>query len=246
MQTITRARTDMKDAEAFDFDGDYGRGYSWIAQTVIPGYDQLFREVLSLFLPRLGDDAHVLIVGCGTGKEIASLATANESWTFTAVDPSTAMIEASRGVARHLGVEDRVHLHHGYVHDLPEVPTFDAATVINVMHFLPDDGGKLQLLGSAAERMRPGAPVVLFDLHGDPESPEFGRLYEEWLEFMELRGLVGEEKERFVQRLEAGIVYVPRERIIDLSHEAGFEVRDRFFGAFLYGGWLLKKKALES
>ncbi len=246
MRTTVRDRNGMKDPKAFDFDGEYGRGYSWIAKTVIPGYEQLFTEVQSLFEPRLDDEAHLLVVGCGTGKEIASLSQANQSWTFTAVDPSQAMIEASRGVARHLSVEDRVTLHHGYVHDMPEIPAFDAATVINVMHFLPDDGAKLQLLESVAQRVRPGAPTVLFDLHGDPDSDEFEKLYLEWQEFMELRGLTGEEKRRFIDRLESGIVYVPRERVLELCREAGFEVGCRFVGGFLYGGWLLKRAVAEA
>ena len=235
----------MRDPGAFNFEGDYGESYSFIAQTVIPGYDQVFESARALFHTHVDSEGHILVVGCGTGKEIEHLAPPWPTRRFTAVDPSTKMIEATRSVAARLGVEERVRLHHGHVHDLPMRPEFDAATVINVMHFLPDDGAKQELLTSVAERVRPEGPVVLFDLHGDPGSVAFATLWSAWLEFMEHRGLVGRAKRRFVERLERGIAFVPEARILELCRNAGLALVARFFGGFLYGGWFLKREITE-
>ena len=231
----------MRDSEAFDFDGDYGEGYGLIAETVIPGYDQIFEAAHALLHTLVEPQARILVVGCGTGKEIEHLAPLRPGWRFTAVDPSVKMIDTTRGVVTRLGVEERVELHHGYVDDLTRSPEFEAATVINVMHFLADDGAKQDLLTSVAERVLPGGPVVLFDLHGDPSSAAFATLWSGWLAFMEQRGLVGQAKSRFVERLERGVAFVPEVRVLELCRNAGLSVAARFFGGFLYGGWLLKR-----
>jgi tRNA (cmo5U34)-methyltransferase len=228
----------VKDPSAFDFDGDYGQAYDDLARRVIPGYEHLFEATLALFCTRLDRQAHVLIVGCGTGKEIATFAPAEPQWRFTGVDPSRAMLETAAGVVAQLGAEARVDLHHGYVDDLDEHPRFEAATVINVLHFLADDGAKEHLLRSVAQRVRPGGLVAVFDLHGTPSSPVFRQLMEGWSAFMELRGLTGEAKARFLRRLDAGIDYVPEARLVALCRGAGLSLLSRYFGGFLYGGWL--------
>ena len=216
----------MKDPAAFNFDGDYGADYDGLVERVIPGYDHLFQATLALFQTRLGDEARILIAGCGTGKELITFAPAQPRWRFTAVDPSLQMIEATAAAVERLGLGDRVTLHHGYVADLPEHAAFDAATVINVLHFLPDDGAKEALIESVARRVRTGGAVALFDL------------MDGWTAFMALRGLTGKARARFLQRLNDGIVYVSEARILEMGKQAGLTLSSRYFGGFLYGGWL--------
>ena len=62
----------MKDSQAFDFDGEYGRGYDELARQVIPAYEQIFRATAALFENELPSDARVLVVGSGTGTEVAT------------------------------------------------------------------------------------------------------------------------------------------------------------------------------
>jgi len=181
-------------------------------------------------------------VGCGTGKEIEHLAPARPRWRFSAVDPSLRMVEATARVVERLGAGHRVELSHGYVSDLPAGPSFDAATVINVLHFLPDGGPKQELLSDVAERLVPGGTLGLFDLHGDPSSESFTTLWSGWLAFMEHRGLRGADRDRFVERLEQGIEFVPEARILEMSSAVGLGLEARFFGGFLYGGWLLRRE----
>lgn len=233
----------MKDPRAFDFDGDYGEIYDDIARTVIPGYEQLFQAILALLRGRLGPRASVLVVGCGTGKEIATLAPAEPGWSITGVDPSAEMVGVTRSVVRRLGVESRVTVVHGEVDALPSRTSFDAATIINVMHFLPDDGGKTGLMRAVAARVQQGGPVLLFDLHGDPTSDAFRELDEAWVSYMKIRGLRGEALDRFLERLRKGIDYVSESRIMEICSAVGLEPHFRYFGGFHYGGWLLMRRA---
>ena len=232
----------MKDPGAFDFDGEYGEEYDDLVARVIPGYDQFFQATLALLQTQLRRDAHILIVGCGTGQEIATFAPIKTTWRFTAVDPSIQMVRATQALVDRLGIQDRVTVHHAFTHDLPPKQTFDAATVVNVMHFLQDDGAKKQLIKSVARRIKPGAPVALFDLHGSPLSPSFKRYYDAWIQFMELRGYRGEARDLFLQRLHAGIVFVPEERIMEICSNAGLKLLGRYWAGLLYGGWLLERQ----
>lgn len=232
----------MIDKEAFNFDGDYGREYDAVT-VAIPGYDHLFLLTQAIFQTQLSGPAHILIVGCGTGREIATFAPAHPEWRFTAVDPSQAMVDATQALAERLGIQDRVTVVHGVASDLPNDLDADAATIINVMHFLTDDGAKEVLVRGVAERVKPNAPVALFDLHGDPDAPIFPVLMEAWQHFMEMRGMTGVWKRRMLDRLERGIVYVPEDRILAICARAGLVLQTRYVAGLLYGGWLFTRQA---
>ncbi len=49
-----------------------------------------------------------------------------------------------------------------------------------VMHFVPDDGFKLWLLKNIAQRLKPGAELILADLYGDPSLPYFAKFRLAW------------------------------------------------------------------
>ena len=230
----------MKDPAAFNFDGDYGDEYKELAGRVIPGYNELFLATLALLQERLAENARILVVGCGTGREIETFAPAEPGWRFDAVDPALEMVRCTASVAEHLGVQDRVSVHHAYTHDLDLPYKYDAATVINVMHFLPDGGAKDRLMCSVAERMHPGGTVMLFDLHGDPTRPYFPLYYSAWIRFMELRGYRGAKKERLLKRLAAGIAYVGEDRVLEICSGAGLRLIRRYWGGLLNTGWILE------
>lgn len=232
----------MKDHRAFDFDDDYGREYDFIARTVIPAYDQIFDAGVALLRVAGRAPSHLLVVGCGTGREIETFAPAFPDCRMTGVDPSREMIARCERIRERDGLSPRLDLVCGVTPDLPAGPLFDAATVYNVMHFLPDDGPKADLLASVAARLRPGGHCLLFDLHGDPDDPAFEPTLSAWYAFFEGRGLVGPDRDRFVDRLERGIVYVGEPRILEHARAAGLDPVCRWFTGFLYGGWLLRRR----
>ncbi len=232
----------MKDPKAFNFDGDYGDDYKELACRVIPGYDELFIATLALLKERIGSDARLLIVGCGTGREIEVFSPAAEQWRFDCVDPSEAMIDDSRQVANRLGVSSRVTFHRTYTHELELNYQFDAATVINVMHFQRDDGSKDQLMQSVAERVKLGGTVILFDLHGNQTEPYFHLFYQAWKRYMDLRGYSGDKKERLLKRLDSGIAYVSHDRIIEICTNAGLRLIGSYWGGLLYNAWIFERE----
>lgn len=232
----------MKDTRAFDFDADYGRDYDELVVRVIPGYRQLFQATLAVLRGVLGREAALLVVGCGTGREIETFAQAEPEWIITGVDPSSRMIEASASLVRSMNLEGRVRLVHGTVDGLAAQPAFDAATVINVMHFLPDDGAKERLIRGVASRLKKGGFLVLFDLCGEEGTPPFELLYDAWKDFVRQRGVAGAANDKFFGRIKAGIAFVSEARITEICSDAHLGLVCRYFAGLCYGGWLFRRE----
>ena len=122
-------------------------------------------------------------------------------------------------------------------------PRFDAATLINVLHFVPDNGRKGgPPARDIARRLRPGAVFVLFDLHGDPGSEEHERYMPAWRRYWKdprhERGGDGRLRRAHPER---GIHFAPPERVLELARDAGFTDPQRFFKGMLYGGWTFRR-----
>ena len=226
--------------EPFDFDGAYGDAYERLARTVIPGYVSSFRQALALLQGRLGPRARLLVVGAGTGIEIVTFKRAEPGWRLTGVDLSAQMLDIAEHRVREAGVEAGVTLIHGTVDDLAE-NDFDAVTCFNVMHFLPDDGAKQALLRGISNRLAPGAPFVLFELHGDRAAPDFDELFTAWSRYWEIQGMGGPERVEFRARIDAGIHWASEPRIRELMARAGFKDVRRYFRSLLYGGWIARR-----
>ncbi len=233
-----------RDTEPFDFDGAYGGDYEYIARTVIPGYLSSFRQALALLQGRLGPRPRVLVVGAGTGIEMVTFRTAEPGWRLTGVDPSRQMIEIAERRVRESGAGDGarsgVRLFHGHVSDLEE-GDFDAATCFNVMHFLADDGAKQSLLRDIARCLAPGAPFLLFELHGDRDGPRFDELFAAWSRYWEIQGMGEAERAAFRTKIAEGIRWASETRILELLAGAGFEDAWRYYRALLYGAWISRR-----
>lgn len=229
------------DETAFDFDGDYGEGYEALARQVIPGYRTLFPMFTAIIEPDLPPGARVLVVGAGTGIELIALKRARPDLRLLGVDPSAQMLEIAERRVAEAGVAGGVSLQIGYASDVPASPRFDAATLINVLHFVPDDGAKAALLNEIVQRLRPGAVFVLFDLHGDPGSEEHERYMPAWRRYWRIRGMTAEEAAAFDERIRHGIHFAPAERVVALARDAGFTDPQRFFKGMLYGGWTFRR-----
>ena len=119
---------------------------------------------------RLGDDARVLELGCGTGVVARALASRpNFTGMVIGTDYSAALVDAARRFAAAEGLENKTEfvIEDAQASDQPD-DGFDAVILHTLVSHIPDPA---KAIGEAARTVRPGHPVAVFD--GDYASLTF-------------------------------------------------------------------------
>jgi len=230
----------MKTENIEIFEGERAARYDRFIQIWIPHYAILPVQVTALLHAYHHRDASIdiLVAGCGTGMEMKALLEGSTAWKVTGTDPSPEMVAQAR--QKLSGVpSERYQLIESTIADLPGSSTFNAATSILVMHFLPDDGAKLRFLQSIASRLKPGSPLVLVDMFREAAT------FERYLDFLEkhllLAGIDEEGITEGLNHIRNDIHAVPERRVISLLQEAGFSNILRFNHHLIYGGWVAER-----
>ena len=226
--------------DTFDFDSGFAGRYDLLVRRTIFGYDQLFPMILGLLMARQPQSADLLVVGSGTGAELITFGRAMPAWRLIGVDPAAQMIQLARARLASQGLSDRVRLYHGNVDGLAPALRFDAATLVLVLHFLPDDGSKLALLQAIAARLKPGGSLALVDLGGDPADPAYPLLLAGWKNFIVQNGMPPDEVDHLLRQASESQHFISEQRLLDLLAAAGFLQPTRFYGAFLHSGWITR------
>lgn len=230
-------------ASARSFDADRAAAYDRRVREAIPGYDALHHIACMVVAEATGGQGRVLVAGAGTGSECVALAQSCPHLSLVGVDPAADMLHhAEHKVAEH-GLTGRVRLYASQVKDLPLFEPFDAATLLLVLHFLPDDGAKLALLTDIARHLKPGAPLVLSDMFGPAwDEPWQAQLRTLWRHLQLAAGIPAEEVEKGFRHVDRDIHPVTEERLAELLEQAGFEPPRPFFRALCFGGWVARRK----
>jgi tRNA (cmo5U34)-methyltransferase len=224
-----------------DFNADFSNEYDDIVHMIIPAYHSIYELTHHLLRDKLEGVARILVAGAGTGKEMIDWSRNNPHWTITGFDPAEAMLSVARKKVAAALLENNISLIRGLIDDVAE-EAFDAATSILVMHFLPDDGTKLNFLKGIADRLKPGAVMVLVDLEGEIGSAEYSTLNAAWKDQQIFkRGETDRVEEEFLRR-EKEVHFIPQERIESLLEEATFINIHKFFKAYLFGGYVAEKQ----
>ncbi len=217
------------------------------------GYDKQWaklapiRELLHFLLGsvfgELPVDARVLCVGLGTGAELAHMATRWPHWTFTAVEPSGAMLEICRRRAESDGFAARCSFHEGYVDSLPRDATHDAATCFLVSQFILDRQGRADFFHSIAQRLAPGATLASSDLTADLDPEKHEALVRTWMRMMAGADIPPDGIERMREAWRNSVAILPGADIESLISAGGFTAPTQFFQAGLIHAWFARRSA---
>lgn len=207
-----------------------------------PSYDALHRMIVP-WVQGLPENSTVLSAGAGTGTEVVTLGGRFPGWRFVAVDASIDMLDACRKRTDASGITERVAFFHGRLQDYPSSASFDAASSIFVAHFIRDRQEKQSYFHSIAANLKPGGSLVIADLFGDKNSPEFVRLLNSWLLSYASHGISPEELARDRAHVETDVDFISENELFFLLSEAGFGNPLRFYQTYLFGGWVATKRA---
>ena len=234
-------------AQTFDtvrhFDAEKALASDEVIPRVIPGYDRLHFLASNILQTEISGRGRVFVVGAGTGRESITLCRDNPSLSVVGCDPSAHMLAIARQRVAEEGLENRIELQQGEAGDLPEQPGFQAAAMILVMHFIADDGGKEKLLDAIALRLKPGAPLVLADMFGERDGPEFKAQEGVWRSMQIAAGVDPEDVDKSIRHAAKDTYPISENRLCQLLDGAGFEPPTPFFRSLMFGGWVTRKKA---
>jgi len=230
---------------AAKFDPARAAEYAVQSRIALAGYDACHDLAACLLATTLGRDkaARLLVVGAGgTAQEILCASKLAPQWRFTAVDPSAPMLDLARASLDEARLTDRVELCPGYVEDLPAAESFDAATLIGVLHHLPGDAAKAAILQAIARRLKPGAPLILAgNRYAYASQPLF---LAAWGERWRQHGASDDEvKAKLGKILQGADPPASDQAVADLLQEADFAPPQQFFSSLFWGAWMTHRTA---
>lgn len=199
------------------------------------------RLIADAAVSELPEGAHILCVGSGTGGEILHLAERFPHWRFTAVEPSSLMLEAFRRKAEEQGALSRCALHAGYLDSLPEGAPFDAATSFLVSQFILDREARTGFFQAIAQRLKPGGILLSSDLAGDLSARERQDLIKLWFKVMNQGGVPEEGLARMRQAYERDVAVLPPSVVRDLIASGGFASPTLIFQAGMIHAWAARR-----
>ncbi|MCF5705059.1 class I SAM-dependent methyltransferase [Pseudomonas syringae] len=233
----------MQSTSAKKFDTARASEYAQQSRIALAGYDACHDLAACMLAASLGQSrsAKVLVVGAGgTAQEIIAMGALEPDWTFTAVDPSAPMLEAATQQLQANDLLPRTQVHLGQVEDLPADESFDAATLIGVLHHLPGDAAKQQILRAVQARLKPGAPLIVAGNHYAYASQPL--LLQAWGQRWRQQGASAQEVQAKLGKILQGADPPHSEAAVQqLLHDAGFGQATRFFSSLFWGAWLVCK-----
>lgn len=204
--------------------------------------ESLFEAAKRVLTKDLPEESRVLCVGAGTGAEIISFARAFPKWTFTAVDPSSEMLDKAQEKMESLDITSRVTFHVGTLETLPaDQKEFDLATSILVSHFLGGEAERTEFFRGMSNRLKPKGYLVTADLVSDVAGSR--GLLPAWLSVLKESGFPYEELEAKGEALGGGkgIPFLPIDTLKTLITSAGFNEPLQFYQWLYIHGFVTQK-----
>ncbi len=202
---------------------------------LIPGYELVHQQIEAILSTELPETAHMLIVGCGTGYELSYLLEQHPDWTFTAIDPSFAMLEQARKNLNSID-QQRVQLIQSTIQELPHLDTFDAALAILVAHFIPNSE-KNGFFQAIYQCLKTNGLALTYDLM-QPEDHQDIKIMQK---LAQQTGLSMVQSSKMIERLKQDFHLLSAHNFTALLTKVGFKQCKIYCQIMNYHGFLLRK-----
>lgn len=217
-------------------------GYDCQWLKMAPIYESLFFLLESVFAG-LPSEARILCVGVGTGKELIHLAKKNPGWRFTAVEPSSAMLDVCRHRVKEEGVASRCFFQEGYLDSLPHEDLHDGATCFLVSQFIPEQKARSAFFQEISNRLKPDGILANADLSADVDSENYETLFRVWKAVMTPTDSSPEGLDRMKAAYAKNVAILPPNTVASIIRNGGFTPPIQFFQAALIRAWFAKRIA---
>jgi tRNA (cmo5U34)-methyltransferase len=210
--------------------------YEQQQKKLAPIHEGLYFQLEWIF-SALPQSARILCVGLGAGAELSYLASKFPHWSFTAVEPSGAMLDVCRQRAVNEGFIARCVFHEGYVETLPDIELHDAATCFMVSQFILDKEARSSFFRAISQRLKQNGILVSADLSSTVGSPEYEALLKVWVSMLHAANVPAEAIERTHSAWAKDVAILPPDEVKSIIRLGGFESPVQFYQAGFVHAW---------
>jgi tRNA (cmo5U34)-methyltransferase len=225
------------------FDQSRAAEYARQSRIALAGYDACHELSACMVSASLADvsQARILVVGAGgTAGEIIALAGLEPDWTFVALDPSKPMLEVAQDNIENAGLTARVTFITGDLTEIASDAVFDAAIMIGVLHHLPGQAAKRDIMRQLAAHLKDGAPLVVAGNYRAYQSQPL--FMAAWARRWKMAGADSQEITAKMDRILQGAEPpVSQEAVDALFTQNGFERPTQFFASLFWGAWISRR-----
>lgn len=222
------------------FGKDHARNYDQNNTHLAPINANL-HYLIEILLSDLKSKSRILCIGAGTGAEIIALAAAFPTFTFVAVEPSKAMLEVCQERIQSLGLADRCQFVNGFIQDVPEGESFDAALCLLVLHHTSEEERR-DIVSGVAKRLKERGYFISSELSADLSANTAENVMENWKSLMRRAGISEEKIQLMPAMMKQHLGIMSPSDYEDLLKKNSFELPIQFFQSFLIRAWYAQKR----
>jgi len=215
-------------------------GYEEQQKKLAPIHEGLYFQLEWIF-SELPQDARILCVGLGAGVELSYLASRFQSWRFTAVEPSGAMLDVCRQRAEKEGFVSRCAFHEGYVESLPDIELHDAATCFMVSQFILDKKARSNFFREISNRLQHNGILVSADLSSLVGTPEYEALLKVWVSMLHAANVPADAIEKTHSAWAKDVAILPPDDVKSIIERGGFNSSVQFYQSGFVHAWFSRR-----
>lgn len=215
-------------------------GYEEQQKKLAPVHDGLYFQ-LEWILSELPQDARILCVGLGAGAELSYLASRFLNWSFTAVEPSGAMLDVCRQKAEREGFISRCTFHEGYVESLPDIELHDAATCFMVSQFILNENARSRFFREISNRLTHNGILVSADLSSSVGTPEYAALLKVWVSMLHAANVPANAIEKTHSAWAKDVAILPSDEVKSIIERGGFNSPVQFYQSGFVHAWFSRR-----
>lgn len=215
-------------------------GYEDQQKKLAPVHEGLYFQLEWIF-SELPQASRILCVGLGTGAELSYLASRFPSWSFTAVEPSGAMLDVCRQKAAREGFISRCTFHEGYVESLPDIELHDAATCFMVSQFILNENERSEFFRKISIRLKHNGILVSADLSSTVGTPEYEALLKVWVSMLHAADVPADAMEKTHSAWAKDVAILPPDDVKSIIERGGFSPPVQFYQSGFVHAWFTKR-----
>lgn len=220
---------------------DQGKPLNGPARGSIPGMDGLHEMVLDFLSVLLPGEAHILVIGAGTGQDILRICSQNSLWRVAGFESSEQLREKCQENIAQAGLTNRVRIMSNQFGNPDLAEAFDCALSLLTPGMSEKPGDMAQYFRDILGMLRQGGTLLTADITKGDDYAANNLFDSAWRKHGELEGANMDEFDQDIFWRSRRTVHLDPKDYETMLTWTGFTQPQVFFRAFSLCGWLCCK-----